>query len=389
MAGPLLGFLGCLALAAGTTLAQSSAARLSRAEKLLSQQLAEQRIPGLSVAVADRLELVYSAAFGLADVENNVRVGTGTVFRLGSISKPITAVAAMQLAERGRLDLDAPVQKYVPAFPLKPWPVTSRALLGHLSGIRHYRGPEELLSTRHYTSLSDALSIFAQDPLEFEPGTRFRYTTYGYNLLGAVVEAASGMRFTDYLREHVFKPSGAERIQADHVYRIIPNRARGYRRTPAGTVENCALADTSNKIPGGGLLATAEDLVRFALALLKGRLLKPETLREMFTPQRTRDGRPTGYGLGWYITERGGTRWIEHSGSQPGASTELLMLPERGLVVVVLTNLERAPARAMAYALAGIFLDGRDEVACAPSPATAHFRRTSVPTWACAADSAL
>jgi len=331
-------------------------ARAERLERLLGEQLNQHRIPGISAAAADRRELVWSAALGLADVENNVKAATGTVFRLGSISKPITAVAAMQLVEQGRLDLDAPVQKYVPSFPGKPWPITPRMLLGHLSGIRHYRGPEELMSTRHYTSLVEALKIFADDPLEFEPGTKFRYTTYGYNLVGAVIEAASGMPFTDYLRRYVFAPAGAERIQPDDVYRIIPNRARGYRAAPSGAIQNCALADTSNKIPGGGLVATAEDLVRFALALMDGRLLKPQTLEQMFTSQRTSDGRPTGYGLGWYITDRAVKKWIEHSGSQPGASTELLMLPERGLAVAVLTNLERAPARAIAQRLADLLL---------------------------------
>lgn len=348
-----------LALAGRPALAQRSpaAARIALLEKLLAAQLAEQRIPAISVAVADRFAPMYCGAFGIADLENNVRAGTGTVFRLASISKPITAVAAMQLAERGRLDLDAPVQQYLPWFPAKPWPITCRALLGHLSGIRHYRTPEELLSTRHYLSLAEALKIFADDPLEFEPGTRFRYSTYGYNLLGAVIEAAAGMKFSEYLRRQVFAPAGAERIQPDDVHRIIPNRARGYRRTAAGTVENCALADTSNKIPGGGLVATAEDLMRFALALLEGRLLKRETVELMFTPQRTRDGRATGYGLGWYVGERAGRRWVEHSGSQPGASTHLLMLPERGMVVAALTNLERAPARAIAWKLAEALIE--------------------------------
>lgn len=341
----------------GACACRARAADPSRLEGFLTEQLNQHRIPAISAAAADRGALIWSAAQGLADIENNVKVARGTVFRLGSISKPITAVAAMQLVEQGRLDLDAPVQKYVPTFPAKPWPITPRLLLGHLSGIRHYRGPEELMSTRHYTSLADALKIFADDPLESEPGTKFRYTTYGYNLLGAVIEAASGMRFTEYLREHVFGPAGVERIQADDVYRIIPNRARGYRMTPAGVVQNCALADTSNKIPGGGLVATAEDLVRFALALQQGRLVKPQTLEQIFTSQRTRDGRPTGYGLGWYITERAGKKWIEHSGSQPGASTELLMLPERGLAVAVLTNMERAPARPIALRLAEMLLE--------------------------------
>jgi serine beta-lactamase-like protein LACTB len=349
-------FLLVWRLLAALPAAAQSPGLVEALERVVREAVEQQRVPAVSAAVADRFQLVWSGAFGLADIENNVRATTGTVFRLGSISKPITAVAAMQLAEQGRLDLDAPVQKYVPVFPQKPWPITPRALLGHLSGIRHYRSPEELLSTRHYYDLIEPLKIFADDPLEFEPGTKFRYTTYGYNLLGAVVEAASGMRFMDYLRKHVIEPSGAERIQADDVYRIIPNRARGYRRTPAGTIENCPLADTSNKIPGGGMVATAEDLVRFSLALLEGRLLKKQTLEQMFTSQKTRDGRSTGYGLGWYVSERAGRKWVEHSGSQPGTSTNLLILPDRGLVVAVLTNLERYPARALSVQLAELVL---------------------------------
>lgn len=346
-------------LAAACLLAAALHAQLTPApqraallERTLIEQLLQHRIPAVSVAVADRWQLICSAAFGLADIENNVRAATGTVFRLASISKPITAVAALQLAEQGKLELDAPVQRYVPSFPKKPWPITPRQLLAHLSGIRHYRGPEELLSTRHFYDLAEPLKLFADDPLEFEPGTRFRYSTYGYNLLGLVVERAAGMKFTDYLRHKIFLPAGAHRIQPDDVFRIIPNRARGYRISPSGTIQNCALADTSNKIPGGGLLATAEDLVRFALALLEGRLLTPATLQQMFTPQKTRDGRSTGYGLGWYVTERDGKKWVWHSGSQPGTSTDLLLLPERGLVVAVLTNLERAPAHAIALRVA-------------------------------------
>ncbi|MCS7315484.1 MAG: serine hydrolase domain-containing protein [Bryobacterales bacterium] len=353
--------LALLLITAAACVAQPAAVQPAlpeQLERLLGRAQVEDRIPAVSVAVADRFRLLWSGAFGLADIENNVRATTGTVFRLGSISKPITAVAALQLAEQGKLDLDAPVQRYVPSFPEKPWPITPRHLLGHLSGIRHYRGPEELLSTRHYYDLVEPLKIFADDPLEFEPGTGFRYTTYGYNLLGAVVEAAAGMRFMDYLKSHVFEPAGVERIQADDVHRIIPNRARGYRRTAAGIIENCALADTSNKIPGGGMVATAEDLVRFSLALLEGRLLKKQTLQEMFTSQRTRNGKPTGYGLGWYVSSRGGRTWIEHSGSQPGAATDLLLLPERGLVVAVLTNLERYPARALSLKVAELLLTG-------------------------------
>ncbi len=304
--------------------------------------MARAKIPGLTVAVA-RQGMVWSQGYGRADVENSVPATPRTVYRLGSISKPITAVAALQLAERRQLDLDAPVQNYVPSFPAKPWPITSRQLLGHLGGIRHYKSLEEVNSTRHYDDLLAPLEIFQNDPLVAEPGTKFSYTTYGYVLLGAVVERAAGVRFLDYLRENIFEPAGMKNIQADSVHAIIPHRARGYRLTRAGVLENCDLADTSNKIPGGGLSSTAMDLVRFALALKEGKLLKAATLEAMFSPQRLKDGSLTQYGLGWNLLEAGGIEHVLHGGGQQGVSTMLLMERRRPLVVAVMANLEGAP----------------------------------------------
>jgi serine beta-lactamase-like protein LACTB len=306
------------------------------------------RIPGLTVALATESGRIWSHGYGLADVENAVPATPQTVYRLGSISKPITAVAALQLAERGRLDLDAPVQTYVPEFPQKPWPITSRQLLGHLGGIRHYKNLEEINSTRHYEDLLAPLAIFQDDPLVAEPGTKFSYTTYGYVLLGAVVEKASGRRFLDYLRENIFQPAGMERIQADSVHAIIPHRARGYRISKEGRLENCDLADTSNKIPGGGLSSTASDLVRFALAVRDGKLLQPATVEVMFTRQRLKDGGRTNYGLGWNLLEVKGVEHVLHGGGQQGVATMLLMERRRPLVVAVMSNLEGAPVGELA-----------------------------------------
>ncbi len=306
------------------------------------------RIPGLTVAVATEAGQVWSRGYGLADVENSVPATPETVYRLGSISKPITAVAVLQLAERGRLDLDAPVQTYVPDFPQKPWPITPRQLLGHLGGIRHYKSLEEINSTRHYEDLLSPLAIFQDDPLVAEPGTKFSYTTYGYVLLGAVVEKASGMRFLDYLRENIFQPAGMERIQADSVHAIIPHRARGYRISKAGRLENCDLADTSNKIPGGGLSSTAADLVRFALAVRDGRLLRPATIEAMFTRQRLKDGSRINYGLGWNLLEVKGIEHVLHGGGQQGVATMLLMERRHTRVVAVMSNLEGAPVGELA-----------------------------------------
>ena len=130
----------------------------------------------------------------MADLENFVPVKTSTVLRTASIAKPVTATAAMQLVEAGRLDLDAPVEKYVPEFPRKPWPVTMRQLLGHLGGIRSYRDQGESLNTRHFSTLRDAVRVFAADDLASEPGTRYTYSSLGFVLAGAVVEAVAGFR---------------------------------------------------------------------------------------------------------------------------------------------------------------------------------------------------
>jgi len=337
-----------LALALAAAAQPLGRERIQSIEKLIGDEMAKQGIPAITAAVATGGEWRWSAGFGMADVENNVPARSSTIYRLGSISKPITAVAAMQLVEKGKLDLDAPVQKYVPAFPQKQWPVTARQLLGHLGGIRHYSNAAEVDSTRHYTNLLDPLQIFAKDPLVAEPGTKFNYTTYGYVLLGAVVEAAASAKFMDYLRENIILPAGMERMQADSVFAIIANRARGYRRYATGQLENCALADTSNKIPGGGLSSTSDDLVKFALAVRRGALLKPDSVERMFTRQKTRDGADAPYGLGWNVTTLDGRKMVLHSGGQQGTSTVLVLLPKEGVSVALMCNLERGNLSALA-----------------------------------------
>lgn len=306
----------------------------------MSSTLSETGIPGLSLAFATAGEIRIADGYGLADVENNVPAKAATVYRLASLSKPITAVAVLQLAEKGLLDLDAPIQKHCPAFPEKPWPLTARQLLGHLGGVRHY-AEAEAVNTQRFTSLVDGLAFFKGDPLAVEPGAKYVYSTYGYNLLGCAVEGASGRPFAEYLRESVFGPAGMDRTRPDDVRALIHNRAQGYVRDASGDLHNSALADTSYKIPGGGLVGTAPDLARFALALAGGTLLQKETLALMLTRQKTRDGRDTGYGLGWTVGERNRRREAWHTGGQERVSNVLYWQPDAGLVVVLLSNLER------------------------------------------------
>lgn len=311
---------------------------VAKVDARVGEARARRKIPGLSVAIYDG-KAVWAKGYGLADVENDVPATADTMYRLASVSKPITAVAAMQLVEEGRIDLDAPIQTYVSEFPSKPWPVTSRQLLAHLGGVRHYKG-DEAQSTKHYRNRRVPLFVFKDDPLVHEPGTRFLYTTYGYNLLGSAVEGADKRPFLETLKAKVFGPAGMATIRDDDTFAIIPRRAQGYRMSRDGRLENSALSDTSGKIPGGGLIAPAGDLARFARAVMAGELVKPETIDAMWTTQKTASGQPVGYGLGWGIGRHKGVREVSHGGAQARVSTILYLRPDQKVAVVVLANLE-------------------------------------------------
>ncbi|MBL9075871.1 MAG: beta-lactamase family protein [Planctomycetes bacterium] len=313
------------------------------------------RIPGLSCTIGQDGELVYRRGFGLADVENDVPATSATVYRLGSISKPVTAVLAMQLAERGELDLDRDVHTLVPEWPAKPWPVTTRQLLAHLGGVRHYQGEGE--STVHYATQVAGLVRFAGDPLRHEPGTRYLYSTYGYNLVAAVVEKVTAKPFAVLVRERIAVPCAAPTLQDDDVRRLVRGRAQGYIRRD-GVLENSELMDNSYKLGGGGLCASADDLARFAQALLAGRLVQPATLAAMWTPQKTTDGQIVDYALGFRIGALGGRRTVHHGGAQARVSTFLLLLPEQRVVVALLCNLEGIRLQALAEQLATAVLAG-------------------------------
>ncbi len=311
---------------------------------------------GLTVAVGVKGSVRYARGFGMADLENQVPANATTRYRTASIAKPMTAVGVMQLAERGKLDLDAPIRKYCPQFPKKRWPLTARQLLGHLGGVRHYKRLGEASGTRFFNSLKGSLDTFKDDPLLHEPGTSFHYTTYGYTLLGCAIEAASGLTYEAYMRKHVFDQASMKLTCIDHQFGIVPERARGYARLnqrlwrglseearkslKVGDVVNASLHDTSMKIPGGGLLSTAPDLVRFGMALLAGRLVKPETLKSMWTPQKTKGGEEIRYGLGFRVRMREGGRVVRHSGGQAGAACLLVIHPERRTAIALMSNLQ-------------------------------------------------
>jgi serine beta-lactamase-like protein LACTB len=320
--------------------ASSSATRAAAIEhaRAVAKDWLARGIPGFAVAVAIDDMIVYSEGFGYADLEQRVPAWPTTKFRIGSVSKPLTSAGLMLLVEQGKLDLDAPIQTYVPSFPDKGTVITARMLAGHLGGIRHYKEGEPE-NQKHYDTVVEGLERFQNDPLVAPSGTKFSYSSYGYNLLSAAMEAASGKNFLNYEQEHVFTPLGLRSTVADQPSEIIEERARFYSPAKGNQRVNAMYVDNSYKWAGGGFLSSPEDLVRFGSALLQPGFLKAESLKLLFTPQKTKDGVETNYGMGWFIGKaKSGQRIYEHSGGSVGGSSELIIYPDSRLVVAFICN---------------------------------------------------
>lgn len=313
-------------------------------------------LAGLSVAVGIDGQVMWAEGFGYADVAQEIPVTPSTRFRVGSTAKPMTAAAAVLLAERGQLDLDAPIQKYVPGFPAKAAPISVRQLLSQLSGIRHYVAQGEVIRSTQCTEPAEGLATFAADSLVAPPGTRFHYSTYGYVLAGAAVAAAAKEPFLTFMQRNIFDPLGMKHTGPDSPEERAPVTATPYGprqlRAPS-TNDSCILG-------AGGLLSTPSDLVRFGMGLLGETLFTAKARDMMWTEGRTTSanagsdavadstGRPTAYGLGWYVRsiQRPGdsttSRLIGHPGSSIGGMTSWMIYPEDGLVVAVTANATQA-----------------------------------------------
>src|SRR5215218_1973551 len=254
------------------------------ADRALLRRLKEGlRAPGLSLTVATGGKIVWSVSCGYADVKSRRLVTAQTRFRIGSVSKTLTATALAHYAETGRVDLDATIDRYAD-FPSQGGAITLRRLAGHLAGIRHYRTGTEAVNTRRFQSVSDSLEVFARDPLVAPPGTQFAYSSYGYDVIGAALERATGQPFAAAVRRSVLAPAR----MTDTTLGTAPEgqRATFYEVTDAGGIRVAPRIDLSDRLPAGGFLSTARDLARFGTALVAGVLVEHETAAKMFTSQK-------------------------------------------------------------------------------------------------------
>ena len=241
----------------------------------------------------------------------------------------------------------------MPSFPEKEWPVSTRQLMAHVAGVRPLYDDEEALYQRdHCDTPLDALQLYADDPLRSEPGTRYRHSIYGWTLVGAVVQAAAGEPFLDFMQREVLDPlQMRDTILDDPTGSVAPRTSLYFpamARDPSLGVHDANDADNTCFQGAGGLLSTPTDVVRFGLAILEGRLLRAETLTTLQTPRELGSGESTGYGLGWYVREVSlgpapePTMVFGHDGSSAGGTTSFAILPEHGIVIAATTNVSFA-----------------------------------------------
>ncbi len=331
-------------------------ARLDSAASMLRTHRDTSGVAGLSAAIAVGGRVVWTGGFGFADLQNRVEAGPAMVSRIGSISKPVASAAAMALVDRGELDLDSPVSRYLPGYPRPNGDrITTRQVMSHTAGLRHYRG-DEFLSGTHYEDVFAPLAVFWADSLLFEPGTDYSYSTYGYTVVSAVTEAADGRRtWTTILRDEVTGPLGLTTLQPEWADSVIPGHARFYERAPDGGWINAPAVDLSNKWAGGGLVGTAADLANFALGVLHGDILS-DAVRSMMWTRQTPEG-TAAYGLGWGIGEIDGHRVVSHSGGSVGATAMLLLFPDDDVAVAILGNTGSISHAGIAARVARLFLE--------------------------------
>lgn len=340
------------------TLGLSAQNLQEQADAKLQAFVQKTQVPGLSISISQKGDLVFSKGYGFTDVDKKIPVDPSkSMFRIGSVSKTLTAAGLAQLYEEGKLDLDEPIEQYVPSWPNKGETITLRMLAGHLAGIRHYKGLE-FLSNVHYENAVDGLAIFMNDPYINKPGTEYAYSSYGWNLISVAMESAADADFLSYMQSEVFEALGMDNTQPDYANKEIADRVSFYQ-FQNGKVVEAPSVDNSYKWAGGGFIGTTEDLCKFGQAHMKAGYLNESTLEEWMTSQTTSDGKETGYGMGWRVFERpSGKTFYGHSGGSVGGITYFLIHKPSETVLAITGNMDPLNYGGLQFELMEMFIDG-------------------------------
>lgn len=316
---------------------------LDSARAVARRAILRMYIPGVSVAVGRDGEVIWSEAFGWSDLTRKTPATPLTVYPAGSISKSMTSVAVGVLLERGLIDLDAEVQTYLREFPEKRGPITTRQLMGHIAGLQN-SGAALALREDHCDDLREGIPAMQDDTLLWQPGERYRYSNYGFRMVGAIVRVAADEPYLDFMQREVFDAMGMRHTAPDTARQTLTGLGTPYNKRSFETLRHAQPVDMSCVMAAGGFLSTPSDLVRFGFAMLNHEVLQAETVDLLWTSLTVNSGWPTGYGLGWSVRpvrlgrDERATPAVGHGGSTLGGRASLLILPEIRMVVATMTN---------------------------------------------------
>ena len=319
--------------------------------KFMQHEMQDKNLPAFSIALVDDQKTVWAQGFGSADPDAKIAATPETVYRIGSVSKLFTDMAVMQLVERGELDLDAPVQKYLPNFhPHNPFgkPITLRQLMSHRSGLLR-EPPVGNYFDSSGPSLEAMVESLNDTTLVYPPETHTKYSNAGVAVVGYVLEKRSGEPFATYLQHAVLDPAGLRDSAFRPEPHLIDRLAKAYMWSYDGLFFRAPTFELG-MAPAGSMYSTVFDLGRFLSVLFnggrgaEGQVLKPETLQAMWTPQFAKPGEKTGYGIGFHITQMDGRREVGHGGAIYGFATQLAALPDEKIGAVAVTTLDAANA---------------------------------------------
>lgn len=320
------------------TISDQFHAEIDKARFLIQQHQQMTNVPGVQVAVMVDGKLIWSEGLGFSKLEEKKKVTVETKFRIASISKSVTSMALGKLMEDGRLNIDEDIRTYVPEFPQKSSPITARQLAASVSGIRHYNANDPKYRITHYVSVVDAMEVFKNDPLDFEPNTSYQYSSYGWVLLSAAMERAANQSFFQ-LMEKTWSDLGMTNTSFDYPEKETENKSRFYVMGKNGQRVKAPTENRSYMYAGGGYLSTAEDLAKMGHQFITDQYVSAETRQELTKSHVLANGDSILYGLGW---ETGVSRLnvpvIYHSGSMQSSRSHLVIYPEQNVVFAYLSN---------------------------------------------------
>ncbi len=320
---------------------QSDSSKVLSVDSLVNSSMKEMNIPGLSISVLKKGKIICKKGYGYSNTELKYPATTQSNYLIGSVTKTFTAVAAMMLWEQGKFKLDDNIGKYLPELPTHWKPVTIRQLLNHTSGITtNLEKPDRYCKFSYtledYTQLN-VIEETACLPLGFPPGSKFEYSGRNYFLIGMLIEKLTGKSYEDFLKERIFIPLALDQTGMIDYQKLIPNRANGYN-WQNGVVTNSQQMNPVIEFADGGLVSTVEDLGKWMMALISGKVLKPATLEMMWSNPILTDGKAAPYGIGFGLSPYNGQRRVGHTGGIPGYSSCITHFRDADLIVILLSN---------------------------------------------------